>query len=217
MNSGFDAAWVPFTADRTLEDSAAIVMEWAEKAAVAHQRPTVLVTDRIGEYHGHDLFDRYRRGRHVSPRSNRLDFRPGAVIAHAPSPTALHRAMRLADGTALAVVEHPDPWRLSGWARALGARNLLTGETAPALDPRLVEHLDALVFYGNNGYSRGHGRDGAQRILTDLRAEGLLKDPDLIVSALAGRGVPAEHLKTVATMAGMTASLQPAARTVGAG
>ncbi|MEV5207634.1 hypothetical protein AB0K35_09170 [Micromonospora sp. NPDC053740] len=209
MNSEFRAAWVPFTADRTLEAAAAIAMEWAEPTAVAHQRPAVLVTDRIGEYHGHDLFERYRKGRHVSPRSNRLTFRPGAVIAHAPSPTALHLAMRLADGVALAVVEHPAPWRLSGWARALGARDLLTGQTAPALDPKLVEYLDALLFHGNNGYSRGHGRDGAQRVLADLRAEGLLEDPDLIVSALAARGVPAEQLKTVATMAGMTASLPP--------
>jgi hypothetical protein len=53
------------------------------------------------------------------------------------------------------------------------------------------------------------GTDGAQRVLADLRAEGLLEDPDLIVSALAARGVPTEHLKTVATMAGMTAWIQP--------
>ncbi|MCP3782946.1 hypothetical protein NLX85_06150 [Micromonospora sp. A3M-1-15] len=200
---------MPFTADRTLETAAAIAMEWAERAAVAHQRPAVLVTDRIGEYHGHDLFERYRRGRHVSPRSNRLNFRPGAVVAHAPSPTALHLVMRLADGAAVAVVEHPEPWRLSGWARALGARDLFTGENAPALHPKLVKFLDALNFYGNNGYSRGHGRDGAQRVLADLRAEGLLEDPDLIISALAARGVPVELLKTVATMAGTTATLQP--------
>jgi hypothetical protein len=45
-----DATWVPFTADRTLQAAAAIAMEWAERATAVHNRPAVLVTDRIGEY-----------------------------------------------------------------------------------------------------------------------------------------------------------------------
>jgi hypothetical protein len=194
----FDAAWVPFTADRTLEAAAAIAMMWAEQAAAVRQMPAVLVTDVLGEYHGHEPFDRYRRGRHVSPRSNRLDFRPGAVIAHVPTPKALDLAMRLANGTALAVVEHPSPWRLAGWARVVGARNLLADETA-TLDPRLATHLEHLVFCGNNGYARGGGRDGAQRVLNDLRADGLL-DRDLVVSALAALGVSADSQETIAAM-----------------
>jgi len=204
----FDASWVPFTADRTLEAAAAIAMEWAEKAA-ANDRPAVLVTDRIGEYHGHEPFEQYRRGRHVSPRSSRLGFRPGAVIAHVPTPKALELAMRLADGAALAVVEHPAPWRLAGWARAVGARDLVTGETAAALDPTLATHLNDLIFYGNNGYSRGHGRDGAQRILTDLQTEGLL-DRDLVVSALAGLGVSPDRQETIAAMIAQMPDPQPA-------
>jgi len=204
-----DAAWVPFTADRTLEAAAAIAMKWAEKAAAINSRPAVLVTDRIGEYHGHEPFERYRRGRHVSPRSSRLDFRPGAVIAHVPTPRALELAMRLADGAALAVVEHPAPWRLAGWARAVCARDLLTGATAPALDPTLAKHLNDLIFHGNNGYSQGHGRDGAQRILTDLQTEGLL-DHDLVVSALAGLGVSPGRQATIAAMIARMLAPQPA-------
>jgi hypothetical protein len=194
----FDAAWVPFTADRTLEVAAAIAMTWAEAAAAVRRRPAVLVTDVIGEYHGHEPFERYRRGRHVSPRSSSLGFRPGAVIAHVPTPKALDLAMRLADGTALAVVEHPSPWRLEGWARVVGARNLLTDETA-TLDPKLVGHLEHLVFCGNNGYARGTGRDAAQRVLEDLYADELL-DRDLVVSALAGLGVSAKSQTTIAAM-----------------
>jgi hypothetical protein len=199
MRYEFDAAWVPFTADRTLEDAAAIAMRWAEDAAAIHHGPAVLVTDRIGEYHGHEPFDRYRRGRHVSPRSNRPDFQPGAVIAHVPPPGALELAMRLANGTALAVVEHPAPWRLAGWARTLGALDLITEQTTPALNPDLAKHLDHLTFYGNNGYTRGHGREGARRILTSLQNARLL-DRDLVLSALAALGVSAHSLDTTAAM-----------------
>jgi hypothetical protein len=205
----FDAAWVPFTADRTLEAAAAIAMNWAERAAAARQMPAVLVTDLIGEYHGHEPFDRYRRGRHVSPRSNRLDFRPGAVIAHVPTPKALDLAMRLANGTALAVVEHPSPWRLAGWASVAGARDLLTGETAP-LDPTLGTHLQHLVLCGNNGYAPGSSRHSAQRILDDLHADGLL-DRDLVVSALAGLGVSASNQETIAAMINATLTRSPEA------
>jgi hypothetical protein len=195
----FDAAWVPFTADRTFDASAAIAMRWAEQSAAARGRSAVLVTDRIGEYHGRELFESYRAGRHASPRSTRLQVEVGAVIAHVPTPKALDLAMRLADGTALVVVEHPAPRRLTGWARTVGARDLLTGETAPALEPALAKHLDSLVFYGNNGYARGSGRDGAQRVLTEMQAEGLL-DRDLVVSALAGMGVSADPQEVIATM-----------------
>ncbi|MFG1955035.1 hypothetical protein [Micromonospora sp. NPDC048830] len=189
MRYEYEAAWVPFTTDRTIEDAAAVAMKWAEHAAAERGRPAVLVTDLLGEYHGRKLFDGYRRdGRHVSPRSTALAARPGAVIAHAPTPKALDLAMRLAHGTALAVVEHPAPRRLFGWARIVGARDLLTGEPAAALDPQLVERLEHLMFLGNNGYARGPGQTSARAVLRELHADGLL-DRDLVVSALAGMGV----------------------------
>ena len=195
----FEAAWVPFTADRTLQAAAELAMEWAENVAAVQRRPAVLITDVVGEYHGHEPFDRYR-GRHFSPRSRSktLDFQPGAVIVHAPTPNALDFAMRLANGTALAVVENPSPWGLAGWAGAVGARNLITGEVA-TLDPRLMERLQHLRFYGNNGYAPGFGRDGAQRVLNDLHADGLL-DRDAVVSALAGLGMSADSQETINTM-----------------
>jgi hypothetical protein len=135
--------------------------------------PTVLVTDRKGEYHGRPLFDSYRNGRHATPRSPRVAVRPGAVVAHVPTPEALALASRLAAGNALVVVEHPAPWRLAGWAGAVGAHDLVTGQVA-SLDPRLSERLEELVWFGNNGYARGYGRDNAQRVLNPMRADGLL-------------------------------------------
>lgn len=140
----------------------------------------MLVTDVKGEYHGEALFEPYR---HASPRSPRVDVRPGAVIAHVPTPEALDVATRLARGNALVVVEHLHTWRLTGWAGATGALNLDTGETAD-LDPRLREHLEHLVRFGNNGYARGFGRDGAHRALADMHADGLL-ERDVVLSVLS--------------------------------
>lgn len=74
MTFEYDAAWVSFTTDRTLETAAALAMAWAEETADVRGRPAVLVTDIKGEYHGVEPFERYRPDRHVSPRPLRLDF-----------------------------------------------------------------------------------------------------------------------------------------------
>ncbi|WP_157739816.1 hypothetical protein [Micromonospora narathiwatensis] len=183
MISDFTAAWVPYQPFREFATAAAVAMRWAEGQAAQRLLSAVLVTDRKGEYHGEALFEPYLKGRHASPRSPRVDVCPGAVIAHAPTPEALAVATRLARGNALVVVEHPSPWRLAGWAGAVGALDLDTGETT-VLDLRLRECLDELVRYGNNGYARGYGRDGAHRVLADMAAGGLL-ERDVVLSALS--------------------------------
>ncbi|MET8149677.1 hypothetical protein ACIBSW_23610 [Actinoplanes sp. NPDC049668] len=192
-------AWIPPSAGHaiTLQSAAAVAMEWAEKQAV-RGLPVVLVTDRKGEYAHAAPFTRYA-GRHITPRSSRLTVEPGAVIAHNPTYTALELAMTTAYEIPLAVVGLlPAPWWLDGWAAAVGALDLLTGEVT-ALDPRLAEPLESILFYGNNGYPQGWGRDGAQRALDEIRDAGLL-DHDMIVSALAGLGMPAKHQEVISTM-----------------
>jgi hypothetical protein len=200
----FEAAWIPDSPDREPDAAAVIAIAWAERAALARRSPAVLVTDQINEYHGRELFAPYRRGRHVSPKSRGLDFRPGAVIAHRPTPKALDLSMRLANGAALVVVEHPFPWHLEGWASAVGAQNLLNRETL-SLDPTLARHLEQLIFYGNNGYLPGFGQDRAQSVLADIQTDGLL-NRDIVVSALAGLGVSASSQERVAAMIDRTST-----------
>lgn len=193
-------AWIPPSAGHaiTLEDAAAVAMEWAEEQAARRGLPAVLVTDLKGEYAGQAPFARYA-GRHITPRSSRLSVQPGAVIAHNPTYTALELAMTTASGIPLAVVGLlPAPWWLDGWAAAVSARDLLTGEVT-VLDAQLVEPLQRILFYGNNGYPRGWGRDGAQRALDEIRDAGLL-DHDMVVSALAGLGMPARHQDVLSKM-----------------
>ncbi|MEU1238530.1 hypothetical protein ABZ399_30630 [Micromonospora aurantiaca] len=193
MVSDFTAAWVPYQLGREFAAAAVAAMRWAEDQAARRGLPAVLVTDRKGEYHGEALFESYLNGRHASPRSPRVNVRPGAVIAHVPTPGALEVATRLARGNALVVVEHPSPWRLAGWAGVVGALDLDTGEPT-TLDPQLHEHLNELVRYGNNGYARGYGRDGAHRVLADMAGAGLL-DRDVVLSALSAYDIsPAAQL-----------------------
>lgn len=193
-------AWIPPSAGHAirLEDAAAVAMQWAEEWAAVRGLSAVLVTDLKGEYAHAAPFTHYA-GRHITPRSSRLAVKPGAVIAHNPTYTALELAMTTAREVPLAVVGLlPAPWWLDGWAAAVGALDLLTGEVT-ALDPRLIEPLESILFYGNNGYPRGWGRDGAQRALDEIRDAGLL-DHDMIVSALAGLGMPARHQDVISKM-----------------
>ena len=103
-------------------------------------------------------------------------------------------ASRLAAGNALVVVEHPAPWRLAGWARVVEARDVVTDQVA-TLDPRQSEHLEELVRFGNNGY----GRDGAQRVLNQMRVDGLL-DRDVVVSALSAFDISPPAQKIIADL-----------------
>jgi hypothetical protein len=98
----------------------------------------------------------------------------------------------------LVVVEHPAPWRLAGWAHAVEARDLVTDHVA-TLDPRQSELLKELVRFGNNGYARGYGRDGAQRVLNQMRADGLL-DRDVVVSALSAFDISPPAQKIIADL-----------------
>jgi hypothetical protein len=67
------------------------------------------------------------------------------------------------------------------------------------LDPRQSEHLEELVRFGNNGYARGCGRDGAQRVLNQMRADGLL-DRDVVVSALSAFDISPPAQKIIADL-----------------
>lgn len=193
----YAAAWVPYRPERDLVTAAAPAIVWAEQQATTHHRPVVLVTDRADDA-GEVLFEPYRRGRHISPDMPGCDVRPGAVIAHAPTPRALQLAATLAADTALVVVEHPLPWRLTGWAGMLGALNLDTGQTSE-LAPHVREYIDELLCYGATGYTPGYGRNGAQRTLCNMAAATLL-DRDVVLSALSARDITPAALHTISTL-----------------
>jgi len=108
------------------------------------------------------------------------------VLAFVPDMPTLQFAADLARGSSLCAIEtQSNPVR--GWAAVTGAVNLLTSEQTK-LDEALAELLDRLVFYGNNGYGDGWGKQNARRILDDMRAAGMA-DRDFLIAALAARDI----------------------------
>ncbi|MFD5248451.1 hypothetical protein ACFWIW_28190 [Amycolatopsis sp. NPDC058340] len=202
MASDFVPAWVPYQQDRPIDDAAILAIAWAEDQAAARGLQPVLVTDEKGGTHGASHFAPLRDGRHASPRGSGVTVRPGAVIAHVPGrPQTLELATRLARGNALVLVDHPSPWLKAGWAAVLGAQNLDTGQTEPSLPPALVDRLNELVSYGNNGYARGFGRDRARQILQEMHAENQL-DRDVVLSALSTFDTSSRALDAIDSLIG---------------
>ncbi|WP_432830940.1 hypothetical protein [Dactylosporangium sp. CA-092794] len=195
MSYTYEAAWVPFTVDRTIEAAAEIGIAWAERVAARNGRPAVLVSDQKNNTVGVDALGRYE-DRHFTLRSSG-GTTAGAVIAYLPSPHAMKLATRLAHGNALVVVELQIPWRLKGWARAAGAVDLPSGDRELGLDDGLKKQLETLEFYGNNGYPRGYGRDHALRVLREMQAEGQLGDRDMVLSALLVGKLSSDGLETL--------------------
>lgn len=194
----FEAAWLPHDPARTFDEAAELAIEWAEAQAARRGLPTVLVTDEKGAYAGNRLFDRFAKGRHASPRSPRVDVQPGAVVTHVPTPKALEVGIRLGRGNALVVTEHPQPWRLAGWAAMVGAHDLITDDVQ-SLDPRLVELITELAWHGNNGYGDKPGRRDALRVLDTMRKEGVF-DRDFVLSALGATDVSTNGQAAVAAL-----------------
>ncbi|MGA3541868.1 hypothetical protein ACK8GE_21565 [Micromonosporaceae bacterium DT194] len=108
------------------------------------------------------------------------------MLSYVPYEKELDFAIGLARGSALCVVETAAR-PVAGWAASVGAVNLITGVQS-SMEPELASHLDQLAFYGNNGYSRGFGRQRAQHVLEDIQRDGYL-NRGFLMSALAARGI----------------------------
>lgn len=108
-------------------------------------------------------------------------------------------AIQLARSTSLCVVETVS-FPVRGWAAAVGAVNLLSGDVTPAPVPDLKEELDHLVFNGNNEYGDTYGKRDARRTLNELSLRDDY-DPDFIVGYLAGSGISDNGLSNIAKLA----------------
>lgn len=168
MKAEYHAAWVPDDdPQRPWDDAAALGAQWVWAQADEFGSQPLLVTYAFENGVGMDDFHGLQ---HVTIRS------PGAVtgpvgrpvLAYVPDESVLALAHRHARKTALCVVESVS-FPLHGWAREVGAVNLLNQEVLPALDPSVTDSLDRLHFIGNNGWGDQYGKRDAGRLLTDLR------------------------------------------------
>ncbi|MCX2182662.1 hypothetical protein KV205_19315 [Streptomyces sp. SKN60] len=110
----------------------------------------------------------------------------------------MHRALPYARDGALAVVElKSDP--LIGWAMETHAVNLVDGQTTlESWNPAQRTRLEDIHSYGNNGWSRGFGADGAERVLPDLLAGGVGRD--IILGFMVARGHDEDSVERLAAI-----------------
>lgn len=202
----FEAAWVPERPTLSWEDAADIAVAWTRRQCAAQGRRGLLVTVAKDGLGSGPLEDFARRYEWTTPRSAyRTDVARGRpVLAYVPDEKTLAVAARYARGSSLCVVEGFGT-RLSGWARAVGAVNLLGDGEPDPLDERLAGALERLHFVGNNGWSSGFGQDRAYDVLTTLADQGLL-EREAVVGDMLARGHSPESVTRLGSLIDRIAS-----------
>lgn len=183
-------AWAPFHATEPWEFAADACAGWLREQRRQYGDRLGVVTPVLQTY---QMASVDRLGWRTSPRASRERVPSGTlgVLAYVPDLEQLEFASRLARDGSLAVVEtasHP----LIGWARWCKALNLRTGEREDALPAEVADRIERLRFCGNNGFTRGFGRNQALRILReDLRDV----DRDLVWGGLLAAGQGASGIE----------------------
>lgn len=192
MSVDYRAAWVPFDQDNGQTPAMlGLAVTWVEQECVEQGRAGLLITpgepisryaEPIQEFAArHERIT--RRGRMRRPVTGG----GGPVLVHWPTFDDLYYAAGLARGSSLCAIELPDV-PLIGWASAVGALNLVTGETRLRPADEVVRLLDQLHFAGNNGWFDGPGERDALRLLSELRTAAPHLDERFIASYMLGMG-----------------------------
>jgi hypothetical protein len=208
MATTYRAAWVPDDdPHRDWEAAAALAVDRVLDDAASNGGRPVLVTNAFGvEQNVPSLRQLLQHGEQVTPRSRRgARSGSGPVLAYVPYGDALELAVQLARGASLCVVE-TESFPVSGWARSVGAEDLARGEVAQPFPSEIVKELDRLIFYGNNGWTRGFGANQTSHVLTQLRQSGF-DDLAAVVGYAGAYGKSAkamERLRKLALNAGFT-------------
>jgi len=169
------------------DEATAPAVDWIEgRAAEEGVEPALMVNTLGGHGSGDDPMSRFE-GRYsvVSERSAmRSRLAGGPMLVYVPSAGALERAMRLANGYSICVIEGTlERWH--GWAVELGALDLLAGEVTGDERSANARRLSArLDMYANNGFGDALGKQVVPRILRDLLTEGVTAN-DICGIALA--------------------------------
>jgi len=186
------AAWVPDDdPERDWESAADLAVAWVRQECAEQGAVGVLVLNAFGVEQEIPSLRRFAAEHAVTtPRASRdrIGRGEGPVLAYVPDERSLDFASSLARGSSLTIVESVHGFPLEGWARQFGAIDLTRPDEEPEqLDSELIEAIDRLDFYKNNGFGDQFGKQQAQRILQDLRGAGLL-ERELVLGALAAKG-----------------------------
>ena len=151
----YAAAYVPDVETRTFDDALAPAIRWIEEQCAATKTTAVLVTPRktISLYPENLQVFVARNGNHATPmgRYRQRVPRGRPTLVYVPDEQMLDMGTSYANGAALVAVEDAS-FRLGGWAAAVGAINLDTGQVVAAPPEDVIKLLEHIVFLGNNGY-----------------------------------------------------------------
>lgn len=200
MDSRYEAAWVPDDdPTRSWEVGVAAAVDWVQSRSGDRGRP-LLVTATLDVGDGEDALRGMER---ATSRSRATVTGPTGrpILTFVPYARELELAAGYARRAALCVVE-TSSFPVRGWARTTRARNLLTGEVLPPLQPETAELLERLRFSGNNAWSDSYGKDRAADLLDRLRA--FVDRAEILgyVLATGGRSGGAERLAKIMDKAG---------------
>jgi hypothetical protein len=185
-------AWVPEAETRPWDSAAELAGAWLRRQASEHGERPGAVTPAIQDY---GISDVDRLGWKTSRRSGRRRVPDGrlAVLAYVPDWEELEFATQLARDGSLAVVEGFGT-KVEGWARWHEAVDLTTGQQCEPLPDDLVDVVEQLRYHGNNGFTRGFGRDQALRRIRSVQPV----DTEQILGALLAAGQSASGVKRLA-------------------
>lgn len=222
MSVDYRAAWLPFDPDNGQTAAGLrLAVSWVERESKDQGRAALLVTPRkdIDQYEAplREFAARHEWGtRRGGMRRRPAGGRP--VLVHWPMFDDLVYASSLARGASLCATEWPGV-PLAGWASAVGALNLVTGETTPRPGDDMVALLDHLRFAGNNGWFDAPGKRDALRLLGELRAVDPRLDARFIAGYMLGMGKGASAVENLVKLAGkkVTRSREALAGTKDAG
>jgi hypothetical protein len=174
------AAFVPFD-DTPLDERSTLAIRWILDRERETGRRAGLIVPLMRDYG--EPIESFERGRPSSSPKSSKSFGSGPVLVFCTGMEGLAKAAR-SDAEVAYVAWGNDLW-VFGWAAAVGAINLRSGQQEEPPSPKVRELLDELAFAGNNGWYDNPGKRDARRIL------GLLDQQvsrDFTAGAMLARG-----------------------------
>jgi hypothetical protein len=192
------ASVVPWVGNVPLEERAALAIDWiTDRERDSGRRASVIVPQAITYQ---DPIERFKKGRPWASYRSSGKLSRGPVLVFSTGMEGLDRAARLAQDGAISYVAWGDDDWLPGWAAAVAAVDLLSGEAVAVPGPNVESLLDDLDFAGNNGWFDAPGKRDALRLLKELADIGTA--PGFIIGAMLATGHTKDSLKHLRKLAG---------------
>ena len=160
------AAFVPWDNNTPLDERSTLAIRWIAERERESGRQAGLITGQMDRFG--DPIELFKQGRPYSSLKSSRSFGYGPVLVHCTGMEGLEKATLSGEERAIAYVASGNDYWLRGWAAAVGAANLRTGQQVESPSKEVRELLYQLSFAGNNGWHDDAGKRDARRILGQL-------------------------------------------------